>query len=80
MPVPLDELPPGVRARIVGFTGGCWGAIRRLMEMGVTPGAIVEVVASWGGPILVRVRGVVIAVGRGVARRILVEPLEKREG
>ncbi len=75
MPITLDELPPGIPARVVGFRGPGRGAIRRLIEMGVTPGTIVVVVASIGGPVLIRVRGVLVALGRGIARRILVEPL-----
>ncbi len=70
----LDMLPPGARARVVRIDAGI-RAMRRIVEMGITPGAVVEVVMSYGGPILVRVRGTVIAIGRGIARRILVEPL-----
>ncbi len=70
----LDELPPGRRARVVRIEAGT-RALRRLVEMGLTPGTVVEVVADYGGPILVRVRGTVIAIGRGMARKVLVEPL-----
>jgi len=68
----MASLPSGTRARIVTILGGL-GLSRRLMEMGFTPGAEIEIVNNSGGPILVRIRGVVIAVGRGVARRIIVE-------
>ena len=44
------------------------------MQMGITPGAVLEVVDNTRGPIIVRVRGVTIALGRGMASRILVEP------
>ena len=73
-PVTLDMLPPGARARVVDIRGrGGW--IYRLYQMGLTPGIIVEVVANYGrGPIIIRVRGIEIAIGRGVARRILVAP------
>jgi len=70
----LDELPKGVKARVVRVEAGT-RALRRLIEMGFTPGAVIEVVADYGGPILVRVRGSVIAVGRGMARKVIVEPL-----
>lgn len=70
----LDELPRGAKARVVRIEAGT-RALRRLVEMGFTPGAIVEVVADYGGPILVKVRGTVIAIGRGMARKVLVEPL-----
>jgi len=72
--ISLESLPPGTRARVLGVAGG-YGLSRRLMEMGFTPGTIVEVVNSGPGPLLVRVRGVVIALGRGVARKIIVQPI-----
>ncbi len=74
MPVPLASLRPGSRARIVAVLGGR-GAARRAMEMGLTPGAEVEVVAVTGGPVVVRVRGTLVAIGRGLAEKILVEPI-----
>ncbi len=70
----LDELPRGVKARVVRIEAGT-RALRRLVEMGFTPGTVIEVVADYGGPILVRVRGSVIAIGRGMARKVIVEPL-----
>ncbi len=72
--VRLVFLPPGARARVVSIDTGC--RLRtRLMQMGITPGAILEVVDNTRGPVIVRVRGVTIALGRGMANRILVEPL-----
>ncbi len=76
MPVPLDEIPPGSRARIVQVFAGPRLSMR-LYEMGLTPGTIVEVVANYRGPILVRARGVTIALGRGMAKKVLVELLDQ---
>ena len=73
--VPLVALPPGARGRVVGVVGGGMNLRMRLLQMGITPGALVEVVDNHGrGPVLVRVRGTVIALGRGVAEKIIVEP------
>lgn len=72
--VTLDMLPPGSRARVVHIDAGT-RALRRLIEMGITPGTVVEIVRNYGGPILVRVRGTIIALGKGMARKVLVEPL-----
>ncbi len=70
---PLDALPFGVTARVVSVNGE--GAIvRRLMEMGVVPGAPVRVVkaAPLGDPIEVRIRGYHLALRRAEARTIQV--------
>ncbi len=74
-PIPLDQLPPGTKARVVNvFTPGRWNY--RLLQMGVVPGGILEVVINNGrGPVVIRVMGVTLSLGRGIARRILVEPL-----
>ena len=71
----LDEVPPGAKARVVRLEAGT-RALRRLAEMGLTPGTIVEVLTDYGGPILVKVRGSVIAIGRGMARKVVVEPVK----
>jgi len=72
----LDTLPPGARAEVVEITWRSHGVVCRLVQMGFTPGAVVEVVANYGrGPIVVRVRGVEVAIGRGLASKVLVKPL-----
>jgi len=68
----LDNVPAGARARIKGLNAG-HGLATRLMQMGLTPGAEIEVLNNSRGPILLRVRGVTIALGRGMARKIIVE-------
>jgi ferrous iron transport protein A len=74
--VPLDTLPTGARAQIVDILAKGQGIFYRLYQMGMTPGTIIDVVANYGaGPIIIRVRGVETALGRGIARRILVRPL-----
>lgn len=71
-PVPLSTLRSGERGRVVSVTGG-WGATRRLMELGILPGEVLEVVSNSFGPVVIRVRGVAFALGRGLASRVLVE-------
>ena len=45
----------------------------RLTSLGLTPGAMVEVLQNYGrGPIIVNVRGTHVALGRGEARRLMV--------
>lgn len=51
-----------------------WGFQKRLEDMGLTPGTRVTVVKSapFRGPIEIRVRGSRLAIGRGMARKIMV--------
>jgi Fe2+ transport system protein FeoA/predicted transcriptional regulator len=78
--VSLADLPQGEKCTIVLAAGG-HGMVRRLAEMGLTPGTEVMVVRSapMHGPIEVSVRGVSLALGRGIASRVLVKRLRNRE-
>jgi len=70
--IPLTMLSENEEAVIVKVNGGM-GLTRRLSEMGFTYGAKVKVLhSSPPGPILVVVRGSRIALGRGVAMKIMV--------
>ncbi len=73
--VPLSSLRPRERGRVISVSGGC-GAARRLMEMGILPGEVIEVLSNSFGPIVIRVRGATFALGRGLASRVLVEVVE----
>lgn len=69
----LANLPIGAHGRVIAVNGT--GAIaRRLMEMGVVPGAQVRVIktAPLGDPIEVRVRGYHLALRRTEAQTITV--------
>ncbi len=70
--VPLSIMRPGQRGRIVTLNVGR-GQARRLMEMGLLPGEIVDVLSNSAGPVIVRVREITLALGRNVASRIWVE-------
>lgn len=76
----LDALPHGVEARVVAVKGA--GAVtRRLLEMGVVPGAPVRVIkaAPLGDPLEVRVRGYHLALRRNEAQTIEVVVSDKGE-
>ena len=73
---PLESLPTGTKAKIVEIKGGA-NFIQRLYQMGLTPGTTVEVVMNSRGPVVVRVRGVTVALGRGMAARVFVESVTK---
>ena len=71
--VSLDRLPPGADGRVVSV-GGAGPVARRLMEMGVVPGAPVRVIkfAPLGDPLEVRVRDYHLALRRSEAQTITV--------
>lgn len=77
---PLAQVTPGKRVWLVGFKGK--GGINRLLGMGLTPGAQLELVSSQpSGSVLVAVQNSRIGVGAEIAQRILVsdQPLKDRE-
>jgi len=67
----LTKLPIGKDARVTAVNG-TGRVTRRLMEMGVIPGVLVQVVkmAPFGDPIEVRVRGYSLAMRRSEADAI----------
>ena len=71
---PLSELEPQEKGRIVKV-GGRRGIRRRLLDMGVVTGAMVEVqrVAPLGDPVEVRVKGYDLALRLEEAENIQVE-------
>ncbi len=72
--VPLADMSMGSEALIHSFVGG-HNFIARLATLGFTPGAPVTIMRNHGfGPMIVSIRGARIALGRGEARRIFVQP------
>ena len=70
----LSDLPRGARARVVSLDGGVVGA-QRLLEMGLTAGAEVEVLrfAPLGDPVEIRVRGYSLSLRREDAKGVVVQ-------
>ena len=78
--IPLVMASPGERVRIVGFRGGK-GMERRLTSMGLNRDAEVEVIKSSGpGPLIVASRETRIALGFGMAKKILVTTIIDTHG
>jgi ferrous iron transport protein A len=65
---------PG-RRHAYGHRHHQWGFKKRLEDMGLTPGTVITVVKSapFHGPVELKVRGARMAIGRGMAERILVK-------
>ena len=73
MEMPLAILSENEEAKVVEVRGGR-GLVRRLSELGFTPGAKVKILFSNSpGPVLIDVRGSRIALGRGLLMRIIVD-------
>ena len=70
----LLEVPPGSSARVVEFVGGKI-LRRKLTQYGIYPGDCLRMIrkAPLGGPLLVVCNDREIALGRGVAEKIIVE-------
>ncbi|MEM2575482.1 MAG: FeoA domain-containing protein [Sulfolobales archaeon] len=72
MPKALIDVSNGVKVKIVDIVAG-QGLRNRLMQMGLTPGTILDVIENSKGPVIVLVKGVTLALGRGMANKILVD-------
>ena len=75
--VPLTCLNEGSKAIMIHTLGGL-NVVRRLSEMGLTPGCELELLrkCSFHGPIEVQVRGVSLALGYGLASKIFVQEMK----
>ena len=73
--LPLSMATPGERLTLVDITAGD-GLRHRLTELGLTPGVEFHVVRSAGGPLLLAVHDSRLAIGRGMAHKILVATQE----
>jgi len=73
----LNELPVGAVARVTGYSDRNDPCRRRLLSMGLTPGAVVTVTrrAPLGDPMEVTLRGTALGLRREEARIITVEQL-----
>lgn len=79
----LADVAPGQVALILGINAGLQGPQRRrLLDLGLVPGTVVEAeLASAGGdPVAYRIRGALIALRKDQARWIQVDRTVEREG
>jgi len=72
--ISLTTLHEGDKGVVACFSGG-FGLIRRLVEMGLTPGIEVKILRKcpFRGPVELEVRGVALALGYGVASKVFVK-------
>ncbi|MFN3699365.1 MAG: ferrous iron transport protein A [Dictyoglomus sp.] len=68
----VAEMTKGEKGKVITIHGGK-GKILRLAEMGITPGEELILIQKSLGPVIVRVKDVNLALGKGLAERIFVE-------
>jgi len=70
--MPLSMVQSGESVQVAAIRAG-WGLQRRLADMGLTPGVRVKVINSQGrGPVVLDLRGSRLALGHGIAHKIMV--------
>ncbi len=72
---PLAMAATGQALRLIRIDAGK-KLTHRLNELGLTPGVKLIIVQDAGGPLLVSVRDSRVALGRGMAHKMVVTPVE----
>jgi len=77
MPTTLDQVDENRKAKVIDIQGG-QGIRQRLSQMGIHHGDTITILryGALRGPILIEIHGSQVALGRGIASRIIVEELE----
>ncbi|HSH36951.1 FeoA family protein [Schnuerera sp.] len=68
---PLIQLSSGKNGKVEKIYAG-WNATKRLYEMGLNTGAKFKVIKNDTGPVILSLSGSKIAIGRGLAQKIMV--------
>jgi ferrous iron transport protein A len=76
MVITLDKIKENQKVKVISISGG-WGVRQRLGCLGIHPGDMITIKRSaiMQGPILIKIHGNQVALGRGVASRVLVEAM-----
>jgi DtxR family Mn-dependent transcriptional regulator len=70
--IAIAKLATGESGIVKSYAGGR-GMLGRCLSMGFTPGSLVKMLKNFGsGPVLVKVRDTEVALGRGIAEKIVV--------
>ena len=76
---PLAMATAGEKVRLENIRGG-ENLVHRLTAMGMTPGVELSIVQDSGGPLLISVRDTRIALGRGMAQKVMVSLISPNGG
>jgi len=69
---PLTTVNPGQEVTLIDIQGGR-GLRSKLYSMGLIPGVKLTLMGNRGGPIMIAVNDTRLALGFGMARKIIVE-------
>ncbi len=69
---PINVMSEGSEVTVARIAGG-GECTRRLSELGIVPGAKVQVVQNGGGPVLLKVGESRFAIGQGMALKVMVD-------
>lgn len=72
--IPLTSIATGQRVQVTSVSAGR-RAKHRLASFGLIPGTQLEIIQSQCGPMLIAIGDTRIAVERGIAHKVLVQPL-----
>ena len=75
LPATLLQLPEGARARIVEIQGGR-NLVHRLLSQGVRTGSEIQIVQQRSKGVVIACNGNRVALGFGVADKLLTQPLD----
>ncbi len=77
--IPLTTAYPDTKVKVVSLTGGR-GFQQHLIDMGMSVGSVIEVIKPGSpGPFLIAAGETRLAVGAGMAKRIMVSLVEEGE-
>ena len=72
----LINLRPRERAKVVAIGGG-WGIRQKLSLRGIQEGSKIRMISSYPGPVIIEVNRNMVALGRGMAGKIMVQKLAR---
>ncbi|ADL11616.1 FeoA family protein [Acetohalobium arabaticum] len=70
----LHQLKQGASGKVIDFNGGC-GLVNKLNSMGIREGKEITKISNSfiGGPVTVQLDNAKIAIGNGMAEKIIIE-------
>lgn len=77
--IELTRMRSGEHGRVIKIAGG-FGIIKKLEVLGIRPGVEIEKISAqiMKGPVIVKFGNTQLALGFGMARRVIVEPVVEK--